>query len=264
MTQTSEKLDAMILAGAPTDMIDPVLEGTGVRKKAMLPILGRPMVSYVEEALRASGRVNRIVAIGLDPEDAVDFSGPVERIPSQGGIIKNILGAMAYLRDTGSVSPYFLEASSDVPLLTGDVVSRFIDGCLAKGGELIYSVVEKQHIERLFPGSGRSYAHLRDGYFAGGDMFMVRADVSASKGKVFEELAAQRKNALKQARILGLGLLIGVVFRRLTLADMERRVSKIVGLEARVLNSPDPEVAMDVDKPHQLEMVTRYMERMRR
>jgi hypothetical protein len=220
------------------------------------------MVAYVEEALRASGRVNRIVAIGLDPEDAVTFSGPVERIPSQGGIIKNILSAMAYLRDTGSVSPYFLEASSDIPLLTGDVVSRFVDACLAKGGDLIYSVVEKQQIERLFPGSGRSYAHLRDGYFAGGDMFMVRRDIPASKGKIFEELAAERKNAIKMARVLGPGLLIAVAFRRLTLAGMERRVSKILGLEGRIVNSPDPELAMDVDKPHQLEMVTRYMERM--
>ena len=261
---TSEKLDAMILAGAPTDKLDTLLEGTGVNKKALVPILGRPMVAYVEEALRASGRVNRIVAIGLDAEDDVTFSGPVERIPSQGGIIRNILAAMAYLRETGSTSPYFLEASSDVPLLTGPVVSRFVDGCLAKGGDLVYSVVEKQHIERLFPGSGRSYAHLRDGYFAGGDMFMVRSTIPASKGRVFEELAAQRKDALKMARVLGPGLLIAVVFRRLTLAGIERRVSKILKLEGKVLNSPDPEVAMDVDKPHQLEMVSHYLERMRR
>ena len=264
MKNESERLDVMILAGAASGALDPLLEGTGVRKKALLPILGRPMVAYVEEALRASGRVNRIVAIGLDPEDAVDFSGPVERISSQGDIIQNILAAMAYLRDTGSVSTYFLEASSDIPLLTGDVVSRFVDACLAKGGDLIYSVVEKHHIERLFPGSGRSYAHLRDGYFAGGDMFMVRSDLPASKGKLFEELAAERKNALKMARVLGPGLLLAVVFRRLTLAGVERRVSKILDLKGRVVNSPDPELAMDVDKPHQLEMVSRYMERMRK
>jgi hypothetical protein len=66
------------------------------------------------------------------------------------------------------------------------------------------------------------------------------------------------------ARTLGPGLLIAVVFRRLTLAGIERRVSKILKLEGRVLNSPDPEVAMDVDKQHQLEMVSRYLERMRR
>jgi molybdopterin-guanine dinucleotide biosynthesis protein A len=264
MTHERERLDAMILAGASRGALDPLLEGTGVNKKALLPILGKPMVAYVEAALRASGRVNRIVVIGLDPEDAVDFSGPVERIASQGGIIQNVLAAMAYLRDTGSVSPYFLEVSSDIPLLTGDIVSRFVDACQAKGGDLIYSVVAKHHIEKLFSGSKRSYAHVRDGYFAGGDMFMVRADMPASKAKIFEELAAERKNALKMARILGPGLLISVVFRRLTLASLECRVSKILGLDGRVINAPDPEIAMDVDKPHQLEMVTRYMERIRK
>lgn len=262
---TSELLDAMILAGAPTDMVDPLLEGAGVKKKALLPILGRPMVAYVEEALRASGRVNRIVAIGLDPEDDVAFSGPVERIPSQGSIIQNILATMAYLRETGSTSPYFMEASSDVPLLTGEVVSRFVDGALAKGGDLVYAVVEKSRMEGKFPGSARSYAHLRDGYFAGGDMFMVRADLPAAAGRVFEELAAQRKNAVKMALVLGPGLLFKAVFRRLTLVGIEREVSRILKLEGRVLNSPDPEVAMDVDKPHQLDIATRYLqERMRR
>ena len=262
---TLEKLDAMILAGAPTDMADPLLEGTGVNKKALLPVLGRPMVAYVEEALRASGRVNRIVAVGMDDKDDVTFSGPVERIPTKGGIIQNILAAMAHLRETGSTSRYFLEASSDVPLLTPEVVARFVDGCLAKGGDLVYAVVEKSCMEAMFPGSARSYAHLRDGYFAGGDMFMVRANLPASAGDPFEELAAQRKNALKMARALGPGLLIKAVFRRLTLAGIEREVSRILKLEGRVLNSPDPEVAMDVDKPHQLEIATRYLqERMRR
>ena len=262
---TTELLDAMILAGAPTDMVDPLLEGAGVKKKALLPILGRPMVAYVEEALRTSGRVNRIVAIGLDADDAVDFTGPVERISSQGGIIENILGAMAYLRETGSKSSHFLEASSDVPLLTGEVVSRFVDGCLAKGGDLVYAVVEKSRMEGKFPGSARSYAHLRDGYFAGGDMFMVRADIPASKGEAFKELVAQRKNAVKMARALGPGLLFKAVFRRLTLVGIEREVSRILKLEGRVLNSPDPEIAMDVDKPHQLDIATRYLqERMRR
>jgi len=261
---TSEKLDAMILAGAPVGAADTFLEGTGVNKKALLPILGKPMVAYVEEALRASGRVNRIVAVGLDAADDVTFSGPVERIPTKGGIIQNILAAMAYLRETGSTSSYFLEASSDIPLLTPEVVSRFVDCCLAKGGDLVYSVVEKGPMERMFPGSARSYAHLRDGYFAGGDMFMVRANLPASTGDAFEELVAQRKNALKMARALGPGLLIAVVFRRLTLAGIEKRISKILKLEGRVLNSPDPEVAMDVDKPHQLEMVTRYLERTRK
>lgn len=255
--------DAMILAGATPGALDPLLEGTGVNKKALLPILGRPMVAYVEEALRASGRVNRILAIGLDAEDEVAFTGPVERIPSEGDIIRNILAGMAYLRDTGNVTPYILEASSDIPLLTADVVCRFADACMEKGGDLIYSVVEKQDMERLFPGSGRSYAHLRDGYFAGGDMFMVRSDMPASKGKVFEELAAQRKNAVQMARVLGPGLLIAVAFRRLTLAGVEKRVSKILRLEGRVVQSRDPEMAMDVDKPYQLELVTRYMERMR-
>lgn len=260
MSEESLRLDAIILAGATVGEDDPLLQGTGVARKALLPILGKPMVVYVEEALRASGCVDRIVCVGLGPEDEVSFSGAVVRLAAQGDIVANTLAGLDWLRATGSISPYVLIASSDIPLLTGPVVARFADTCVKRGGDLFYSVVEKSILEAAFPGSGRSYAHLRDGYWDGGDLFMVRSDLSMQKVQMMRDLIAQRKDALKMARVLGPRFLLAIVLRRLTLADAERRVSQILGIEGRVVASPDWELAMDVDKPHQLEMVIRYME----
>ncbi len=261
MTEQPALLDAVILAGATEGERDPLLEGTPATRKALLPISGKPMVCYVEQALRASGRVARIVAMGLNAEDDVPFAGPVERTPSQGDIFDNILGGIAYWKARGTDSPCILVASSDIPLLTGPVVARFVDACLVRGGDLFYSVVEKTVMEGRFPGSGRSYAHLRDGYYAGGDLFMVSCSLSLQRQQVMRDLVAQRKNAMKMARVLGPGLLIGVALRRFTLSEVERRVSKVLGIEGRGIASPDPELAMDVDKPAQLEMVIRYLER---
>ncbi len=260
MTDQTDLLDAVILAGATEGERDSLLERLSVTKKALLPILGKPMVCYVEEALRASGRVGRIVAMGLDAEDDVVFSGPVERMPSHGDIFDNIAAGIAHWTATGAASPYVLVASSDIPLITGAVVSRFIDACLAQGGDLLYSVVEKTVMESRFPGSGRSYAHLRDGYYAGGDLFMVSSSLSPERQQMLRDLIAQRKNAMKMARVLGPGLLIGVALRRFALPEVVRRVSKVLGIEGRGIVSPDPELAMDVDKSAQLEMVTRYLQ----
>lgn len=260
MNEEAGLLDAVILAGATEGEHDPLLEGTGVTSKALLPILGKPMVCYVEEALRASGRVGRIVAMGLAGEGDVAFSGPVERAPSQGDIFDNILGGIGYWSGKGGASPYILVASSDIPLLTGPAVARFVDACLLRGGELFYSVVEKTVMESRFPGSGRSYAHLRDGYYAGGDLFMVSSSLSMERQQMMRDLVAERKNAMKMARVMGPGLLIGVALRRFTLAEVARRVSNVLGIEGRGIPSPDPELAMDVDKLAQLEMVARYLE----
>jgi len=257
---SAEKLDAIILAGATAGEADPLLEGKSVGKKALLPIFGKAMVVYVEEALRASERVDRIVCVGLGPDDEVAFTGPVVRLAAQGDIVANTLAGLEWLRATGHVSPYVLIASSDIPLLTGPVVARFADTCVRRGGDIFYSVVEKSILEAAFPGSGRSYAHLKDGYWDGGDLFMVRSDLSMQKVQMMRDLIAQRKDALKMARVLGPRFLLAIVLRRLTLLDAERRVSEILGVEGRVVASPDWELAMDVDKPHQLDMVIRYME----
>lgn len=257
---SSEKLDAIILAGATAGETDPLLAGASVSKKALLPIFGKPMVVYVEEALRASGCVDRILCVGLEPDDAAQFSGPVVRLAAKGDIVSNTVAGLEWLRATGHVSPYVLIASSDIPLLTGPVVARFADTCVRRGGDLFYSVVEKSILEAAFPGSGRSYAHLKDGYWDGGDLFMVRSDLSMQRVQMMRDLIAQRKDALKMARVLGPRFLLAIALRRLTLADAERRVSEILGIEGRVVASPDWELAMDVDKPHQLEMVVRYME----
>jgi GTP:adenosylcobinamide-phosphate guanylyltransferase len=263
MTDHTELLDAVVLAGAPVGEADLLLEGQSVRKKSLVPMLGRPMVAYVEEALRASGRVGRIVAMGLDPDDKVEFTGPVERSPSQGTIVDNILGGLDFFKRTGRVSTYVLVASSDIPLITGPVVSRFVDVCLTKGGDIFYSVVEREVMEARFPGSGRTFVHLRDGYYAGGDMFVFRSALPPYKRQMLRDIIAQRKNALKMAAALGPGLLIRFALGRLTLADAERRVGKVLGLEGRVVASSDAELAMDVDKPAQFDLVLRYLQEAR-
>lgn len=260
MSEGNTRLDAIILAGATAGEADPLMQGTAVARKALLPIVGKPMVVYVEEALRASDRVDRIVSVGLAEGDDVPFSGPVVRVAAQGDIVANTLAGLDWLRATGRISPYVLIASSDIPLLTGPVVARFVATCVKRGGDLFYSVVEKSILEAAFPRSGRSYAHLKDGYWDGGDLFMVRSDLAMQKVQMMRDLIAQRKDALKMARVLGPRFLLAIVLRRLTLADAERRVSQILGIEGRVVASPDWELAMDVDKPHQLEMVIRYME----
>jgi len=46
-------LGAIILAGETPGKIDPLSAAAGVTKKSLIPIAGRPMVSYVYDALNA-------------------------------------------------------------------------------------------------------------------------------------------------------------------------------------------------------------------
>ena len=77
--------------------------------------------------------------------------------------------------------------------------------------------------------------------------------------ELWEDLIGSRKNALKQALRIGLGTLVKLLLRRLSLAEAEERVAKAMGLTGRAVLVRHAELAMDVDKPFQLEICRREL-----
>jgi hypothetical protein len=110
-------------------------------------------------------------------------------------------------------------------------------------------------MERRFPASKRSYTRLKDVEICGGDMNMIRAQTVTTNDALWERLLAARKNALKQAALLGYDNLILLLTRRITVQDAVDRVTRRMDITGRVIFSPYAEIGMDIDKPHQLEIL---------
>jgi hypothetical protein len=72
---------------------------------------------------------------------------------------------------------------------------------------------------------------------------------------MWEELIGNRKSPLKQAATIGFGTLFLLAAGRLTLADAVERVTKRIGIAGRPIVWEHAEPCMDVDKPHQLEIM---------
>jgi len=113
-------------------------------------------------------------------------------------------------------------------------------------------MVLKESMETRFPDSKRTYVQLRDNFIAGGDVFIVRPELADTHRHLLEPLAAGRKEAWKLARIVGPGTLLKFLLHKLTIQDVERRASKVIGRPVKVILTPYAELAMDVDKPQQL------------
>jgi hypothetical protein len=231
---------------------------TGQPCKALLLIRDRPMLSYVADALCASGCVGRLVVVGLSPEDAPDLCPalPVTYLPDRGGSIANALSVLDLLETEDHV----LLASSDIPLLSAEAVRDFVARSAATGADLCYPAVRREVMEARFPGSGRSFRPLVEGDMAGGDLFFARPVVLRRNAALVQRLSAHRKAALGLARLLGPGILVRFVLRRLRIADLERRVSALFGSSCRAIISPYAELAMDVDHPKHLDVVLRAMD----
>ena len=253
-------LAAVILAGHSAKEQDLLAEYSLGRSKALISIAGRPMIAYVVEALAGSQYIKHITVVGLPPEDRPPLPAEVSHIPNQGSMLAN---AEAGVREAFAQEGVegVLVGSADLPLITPEIVDRFIATCLETEHDLYYSVVERSVMEGQFPESHRTYIRLVEGEFAGGDLFLVRSGAVVASTELWQRLSEARKNPLKQVRMLGgTWPLIKLLARRLSLPEAERRASEALGIHGRVVVCPQAELGMDVDKPFQLEIARAELE----
>jgi hypothetical protein len=215
------------------------------------------MVAYVLDALIASRRVGRIALVGLAPHQ---FPAPAEAemlyLPNRGGIIENLLCGLDAL---GAEEPV-VYCGCDLPMLTPEAVRDLIARYETAPCELGYAVVERQVMEARFPRSGRSFRPLVEGAFCGGDLSMVSPHLVRRNAEFARALASNRKSIWGLARLMGPGILLRLLVKRLRIRDLEARASRLFGGPVRAIISPHPELAMDVDKPHHLQAILRALD----
>ena len=250
---------AVVTAGWRPKEDDPLDEYAQGGPKALIPIVGKPMIAHVVDALVGSRYIQHVVIVALDPSLGVQFSVPLEYLPDQGELVTNASSGIQYALAHYPVDAALL-CGSDVPTITPTIVDDFIEECLRTDHEVYYSIIERSVMETRFPESRRSYIHLRDGDFAGGDLVFFRPGASFDHQELAKKLATARKSALRQASMLGPVIFLRLLTRRLSLAEAERRAQKIFEVRARAVPCPHAEVGMDVDKPFQLEIVRADLE----
>jgi hypothetical protein len=89
----------------------------------------------------------------------------------------------------------------------------------------------------------------------GADMNITHVSMATEHLDMWEELIGNRKSPLKQAATIGFGTLFLLAAGRLTLADAVARVTQRIGITGRPIVWQEAEPCMDVDKPHQLELL---------
>lgn len=248
-------MHVIIVAGGRAGPEDPLYALTGVANKAFLPIAGKPMIQYVVDALAGSPEVEGFVIVGLMPEENPDLGVPVVYTPARDSLFDNVVAGFEKLWQVNPDARLAILSTADIPLLTTDVVNWFIQTCAETDHDIYYTIVERSVMARRFPQAGRTFVPLRDGAYCGGDILMARTDLVHSNQALIDQLMDARKSFWKQVRLVGLGFLIRFALRWLTVADAERHVSKVLNVRGRAVITPFAEMGMDVDKPHQLEIV---------
>jgi GTP:adenosylcobinamide-phosphate guanylyltransferase len=248
-------MDAIVTAGGIPQPEEPLYTYSHGDSKAMIDVAGKPMIQWVLDALGDAKSVDNIIVIGLSPKSGVTCKKPLYFISNQGRMLANVVAGINKALELKKDTDYVLLVSSDIPALKAEMVDWLVETCMQTKDDLYYGICPREVMEKRYPDSRRTFTHLKDMDVCGADINMTHVRMATEHLDMWESLIGNRKSPLKQARIIGLGTLIALFARRLTLDDAIRRVCKRIGIQGRAIVWPYAEACMDVDKPHQLELM---------
>ncbi len=248
-------MDAIITAGGIPEVDDPLYGYTQGSPKALLEIAGKPMIQWVLDAVNDCDYIERVVIIGLPKDTALISRHETIFMESTGDMLGNIQTAAAALKRANAPEARAFIMASDVPGVSTAMLDWLYETSNGLRGDIFYTIIKKETMESRYPTSNRTYIDLADCKVCGGDISVFRLDVVDGERPIWKRLIAARKNPIKQARLIGLGILIPLLFKKLDIKTAERKISRRLHVVGHALICPYAEMGMDVDKPHQYEIL---------
>jgi GTP:adenosylcobinamide-phosphate guanylyltransferase len=255
-------MDAIVTAGGIPLPEDPLYTYTNGDSKALVDVAGKPMIQWVLDALGDAKHVDNVIIVGLSPKSSVTCKKPLYYVSNQGRMLANIVAGVNKSLELDPKTEYVLVVSSDIPGINAEMVDWLIETCMQTKEDIYYGVIPREVMETRYPGSNRTYTKLKDMQLCGADIHITHVSMATEHLDMWEELIGNRKSPLKQAATIGFGTLFLLLLGRLTLAGTVERVTKRLGITGRPIIWEHAEPGMDVDKPHQLELLREDMEKL--
>lgn len=254
-------MDAIILAGGIPQPEDPLYSYSKGDAKALVDVAGKPMIQWVLDALNGAKHVDKVIIVGLSSKNKLKSKKPVYYLSNQGRMLSNIVAGVDKSIELNKETDYVMVVSTDIPALRSEMIDWLADTCMKTKDDLYYGVCTSEVMEKRFPGSKRTYTKIKDMELCGADINVTHVRMATDHLDLWESLIGSRKSPLKQASIVGLGILWGVLTRSITLDELVAKISERIGIKGNAIVWPYAEACMDVDKPHQLEILREDLEK---
>lgn len=246
--------NTVVLAGSPNT--GPLKDCSRARCEALIKIGSRYMVEYVVETLLQSSMTGNIVVVGPQKELGRLFKHPRIIVAEGGNTVVESL--QVGLRRIQADNPVLI-ATSDIPLLSVEAVEDFLNLCRGRQADVHYPIVAQEIIEETYPEVERTYVPLQEGVFTGGNLFLVNPAVVDKCAGFAQEIVDLRKSPFRLCQLLGLKFIFKFLLKKLSLPEIEEKVSDILDITAVAVISRYPEIGVDVDKPSDLAVVSAFL-----
>jgi GTP:adenosylcobinamide-phosphate guanylyltransferase len=231
----------ILAAGRGPD--DPMAKAFSVAHKCTVPLLGKPMLNWVIEAIRKTQLLKPFVVV-IDDAKVVDLSTDVEIIGAKNSAPASAIAAIQHVK-TYPV----LVTTGDHPLLTPQIIGFMLDAAEKNQADVSVGLATSDVISAKYPQTKRTYFNLGGTRVSGCNLFAI---TSANGLKMFErwqDLERSRKKPWKLVAAFGLLPIVWFALGMLTPKRAFGYMSKRLGLTVQPVFLPFAEAAIDVDKP---------------
>jgi len=248
-------MDAIVTAGGIPQSGEPLYAYSNGDSKALIDVAGKPMVQWILDALGNSKKVDKVIVIGLTPKSGLTCKKPLHYLSNQGRMLANIVAGVNKAIELNKKTEYVLLVSSDIPALKGEMVDWLVNTAMQTRDDIYYGVCPQEIMEARYPTSNRTYTKLKDMQVCGADINIIHVNQVTQHLDTWEQLIGNRKSPMRSAAVIGWDTLFQLFTRQLTLQGMVERASERIGINGRAILWSHAEPCMDVDKPHQLEIM---------
>ncbi|MBW2540743.1 MAG: nucleotidyltransferase family protein [Deltaproteobacteria bacterium] len=254
--------NSLVLAGR-RDSENPFAQLQGDTHRALLDVVGVPMLLRVVRSLRASKSVDRI-QVSIDDPDAFEAVAELRELEARGELSchASLPSPSRSVRDAltdGWLGDRVFVTTADHALLTPEIVDHFAACADASDADLVVGVVAESALRAAYPATTRTYLRFRDGGYSGANLFAFRSQRALRAAEFWVKAESFRKQPWKLARAFGPTTLLLFALRRLSLDEALERASRAIGCRIRAVSLPYAEAAIDVDRPSDLDLVSQIL-----
>ena len=240
------RYSALVLAGRRGGS-DPVAESAGVSHKALASIGDTTLIARVLGVLRDAGAVSDILVATEDAEIAAHAAGCT--------IVPTAASPALTVAEVLSERPSLLVTTADHGMLSALLVDRFCAG-IPLPCDVAAGVVPR----RAFAQPGRhTFYRLADDDYCGANLYAFVGPGGVSAARFWAGLEAERKTPWRLAARIGPATLLRYATRRLDLSAAFTLLSRHAGAMIAPVVLDDPDAALDVDTPEDLQALRRRL-----
>ena len=239
----------LVLAGQRLGKVDPLAAAHGQEHKCLVPMLGRPIIAYVLDAVDAAFPTAPLT-ISINDPAALDGHPEVQRFRDAGRLTvvaskSNLLDSV--LAAAEQVDYPLLMTTGDNVLVTPEAYRKFHASALEQQADAAAMMARKQDVQAEHPQGQSRFWKFRDGEFSNCNTFWMRDREALAAAEVFRGGGQFLKFPKRFIDAFGLRNLIGYRTGMLTSDTLLARVSKRFGKRIRIQIADRGRFAIDVD-----------------